>query len=251
MTRLCKLFVASLVAAPLLASAAVPGTINFSARIADNGRPVSGAQSFTFKLWTVATGGTAGTDDVWTEGPRSITVNDGVVATALGDVANGGIALPSFTGVDLFLEVTMGSTVFPRVKLQTVPYAMLAESVVRLGAKSSGTAGNVSLPTPFTQVQVASMSVTFPSAGFAFILFEAEPFGCGSTNGNFNVTVDGTQQRSGWYESGSTSYPHPITKTFVMSVAAGTHTIAGNISAGVACSVWWPEISVLFVPNSL
>lgn len=128
MTRkLQKLTLASLFLAPALALAAVPGTVAFSARIADGGRPVTGSQSFTFKLWTVETGGTAGVEDVWTEGPRGITVSDGVVSTALGDPANGAPALaPFFTGADLFLEVTMGSTVFPRFKIQSVPYAMRA-----------------------------------------------------------------------------------------------------------------------------
>ncbi len=128
MMRLGKLLLASLLLSPVLALAAVPSTVAFSARVADNGSPVTGSQSFTFVLWNDPTAGTA----VWTEGPRSITVNDGVVATSLGDVANGGVALPAFNGsTPLWLEVTMGTTVFaPRMAIQTVPYAFSVGSIL-------------------------------------------------------------------------------------------------------------------------
>ena len=127
---------ASFLLSPVLALAAVPPTIGFSARIADNGRPVTGTQSFTFRLWNDPTASDTATNLVWTEGPRDIAVNDGVVATALGDTTTTppGTALPAFTGAPLYLEVTMGTTspFSPRLAIQSVPYAMrasVAESV--------------------------------------------------------------------------------------------------------------------------
>lgn len=261
-SRLLKLLVASLLVAPLLAVAAVPATVNFSARIADAGRPVAGLRSFTFTLWTVETGGTAGVDDVWLEGPRDITVTDGVVSTALGDPANGAPALaPLFTGTDLFLEVTMGTTTFPRIKLQSVPYAMraaLADSVpwagvtgapARPAAKSAF--GGFRSITANTWTTVATNSVTFPSAGYAFVIFETEPYQCGMTNGMHAVDYDGAEVRSGYYESATTGYPHPITRSFVIAVSAGGHTLSGRVWASVGCGTYNSELSVIFVPNTL
>lgn len=124
-SKMLRLFVASVLLTPVLALAAVPATVAFSARIADSGKPVTGTQSFTFVLWNDPTAGTA----VWTEGPRNIPVNDGVVATALGDTTTTppGTALPTFTGAPLWLEVTMGTTTFsPRIAIQSVPYALVA-----------------------------------------------------------------------------------------------------------------------------
>jgi hypothetical protein len=133
-----KIIVAAVLLSPVLALAAVPSTVGFAARVADNGQPVTGTKSFTFKLWNVSTGGTEGTDDIWIEGPRNIAVNDGVVATVLGDVANGGTALPAFNNtLPLWLEVTMGSTTFsPRIALQSVPYAFRAAVADSIGCQT-------------------------------------------------------------------------------------------------------------------
>ncbi len=125
MTRIMsKLAVATLLLSPVLALAAVPSTVAFSARIADGGAPVTGTQSFTFKLFDALEAG----NEIWSE-PKDLIVNDGVATTSLGDTT----ALPAFTGAALFLEVTMGGSTFaPRLAIQSVPYALraaLAESM--------------------------------------------------------------------------------------------------------------------------
>lgn len=147
-SKLLKLIAASLLLSPLLALAAVPSTLGFSARIADNGRPVTGTHQFVFKLWTVATGGTEGTDDPWIEpatGTASLAVADGVVTATLGDVANGGVALTPFNGTPLWLEVTMDGQPFaPRIAIQSVPYA--------LRAAAADTADSMNVPLSCTDV---------------------------------------------------------------------------------------------------
>jgi hypothetical protein len=130
------LLAALLVLAPMAASAAVPATISFTGRVADSGAPVTGSHSLTFTLWDVDTGGTPGTNDLWTE-TKSVTVQDGVLAVSLGD----SIALPPglFNGSPLYLEVAVGTNVMsPRMAIQSVPYAIKAGA-----ADSAAVAGDV------------------------------------------------------------------------------------------------------------
>lgn len=267
MTRLLKLFVASLVAAPLLASAAVPGTINFSARIADNGRPVTGSQAFTFTLWTVETGGDPAVDVAWTEGPRNITVTDGVVATALGDVANGGTALPAFTGTDLFLEVTMGSATFPRLKLHSVPYALragVADSVPWSGvtgapALPGAASGGVTSTGAFgnTDTLLASATVTFPAAGWAFVMSQASTAQNSTTPNQIlfcSLREDGTLFKDMWWEAYKNDgfYGNWQSGAVVKAVTAGAHTYQFycRTNAGSAFATMG-QIHVLYFPTSL
>lgn len=250
-----RLTVASLLLSPALALAAVPGTISFSARIADNGRPVTGTQGFVFRLWNDPTASDTAANLVWQEpatGTKDVVVTDGVATAALGDT----VALPAFTGAPLYLEVSMGATTFsPRVPIQAVPYAFRAGTVDAVAAKSSGDGGAVSVTSTTAYTEVSTLAVTFPGAGFAHVQFEAEPYLCGPINNNFRVTFDGTTVRAGWFEThgtaSGTTYPHPMSRTFVLPVTAGAHTIAAAVQPGAACTIWHPEISVVFTPNSL
>ncbi len=110
---------------PSAALAAVPPTLAFSARIGDNGRPVTGDHTVTFAVWNcdgsdpltcVDT-----TNRLWME-TQTLAVNDGVLSAALGaDVTN---PLPAFTGVPLWIEVTFDGTVFnPRMPIHSAPFA--------------------------------------------------------------------------------------------------------------------------------
>jgi len=119
MKTLLRLLVALSLAAPLHADA-VPSTLSFSARIQDNGRPVTGAHAFVFTLWDGADPSTA--VKLWEE-EKSLPVADGVVTSALGDV----VAISSsvvFNGLAVFLQVTMDGTAFPVVEIRSVPYAI-------------------------------------------------------------------------------------------------------------------------------
>jgi hypothetical protein len=103
------------------ADAAINNQINFQGKITNpNGTNVTnGSYNFTFSIYTVATLGAP----VWTE-TKSITVNDGIFQTALGDTT----ALPGsvdFNGSSLFLGVQVNADpeMTPRVRLTAAPYA--------------------------------------------------------------------------------------------------------------------------------
>jgi hypothetical protein len=123
-----RLLVALFALTPALALGAVPTTVGFTARIADNGHPVVGTHSVTFKLFDAATEGNL----VWEE-TKDVAVNDGVATAALGDIT----ALDSsvFDGTQRFLEVTFGGAVMsPRIAIHSVPYAVRAGVADRLAA---------------------------------------------------------------------------------------------------------------------
>lgn len=134
-----KAWIASLLALllslPVAAAAAVPQTLNFSARIADNGRPVTGSHTVKFAFWDCD-----GSDPLtcvdpanvlWSE-TQTLTVSDGVVSAVLGADTTTPNPLPIgiFNGAPLFLEVTFDGTAFsPRMTLHSVPYALSTGSV--------------------------------------------------------------------------------------------------------------------------
>ncbi len=132
MRIMSKLALAALLLCPVLALAAVPATVAFTARIADGGAPVTGTHSFTFTLYDADTAG----NNVWTE-TMDLAVSDGVVATALGATT----ALPAFTGSALFLEVAMdGAAPFsPRLAIHSVPYALHAAEADHATSADSAT----------------------------------------------------------------------------------------------------------------
>jgi hypothetical protein len=114
------------------AHAAVPATISFTARLADDksGAAVTGTHHFKFELFDAETAGTS----VWTEG-RDIDIEDGLLFTDLGS------SLPFtatvFDGRKLFLEVTLDDAVMdPRIALESVPYAV--RSAVASDAETLG-----------------------------------------------------------------------------------------------------------------
>jgi hypothetical protein len=124
MTTRTRLLLALTLLLPTLAAAQVPlrNTLAFSARIADAGQPIVGSHAFVFTFFDAETAGTP----VWTEA-QTLTVNDGVVAAALG--ADGANLFPAnlFDGSDRWLEVSMDANVFAgRMAVRAAPYAMRA-----------------------------------------------------------------------------------------------------------------------------
>jgi hypothetical protein len=103
------------------ASADVPATIAFTARISDSGNVAQGAYAFRFRLFGEAQGGSP----VWQEGQITLTVNQGVLAHDLGSEA---ALTPDILGRGpLFLELEVNGVVMaPRIALRSVPYAMQA-----------------------------------------------------------------------------------------------------------------------------
>lgn len=115
---------------PLSAAAAVPGTLAFTARIADNGRPVTGSHTVKFTIWD-CDGSNPGTcvdptNVLWAE-TQPLTVTDGVLSAVLGADAANLLPLGIFNGAPMFVEVTFDGTAFtPRMPVHSVPYAFHA-----------------------------------------------------------------------------------------------------------------------------
>jgi hypothetical protein len=99
------------------AAASISPVINYQGKLFEDGSPAEGTRSMTFRLWTDASDGT----EVWAEGPKSVTVWNGVFTTVLGDT----VALDA-NDFDqaLWLEVDVGGTTLPRQRLMGAPYAL-------------------------------------------------------------------------------------------------------------------------------
>lgn len=121
MTRSALLL--ALLAFPGPARAAVPAEVNFQGRISAPGthNPTSGATaSLTFRLYDASSGGTL----VWSEGPRTLTVDNGAFEARLGEVTP--LAAADFAE-PRWLEVEAdGETLSPRQPLSASPTALRA-----------------------------------------------------------------------------------------------------------------------------
>ena len=131
---------------PQTASAANPTTINFQGKVVNaNGTNVTdGTYSFTFKLYSVASGGTA----IWGETQTTVSVLSGVFQVNLGSTCSLFITQTcstfSNTAIDfnanpaLYLGITFNGDaageMTPRPQLQSVPYAFNADKVGGLTA---------------------------------------------------------------------------------------------------------------------
>ncbi len=109
---------------------AVPPYLSEQGRLFDDmGVPVDATVSVTFSIYSVSTGGSA----IWTE-TQSIAVDDGYFSAVLGDVSNGGTAIPApvFNGSTRYLGVKIGADpeMTPRQTVVSVPYALVARRVV-------------------------------------------------------------------------------------------------------------------------
>ncbi len=125
---------------PEMPPAGISPLITYQGRLTENGVPVTGVRQMTFRFCGADSGTTCAT--VWTEGPKSVTVTNGLFTTMLGDT----VPLPvrSFP-YGITLEVQVSSQVLPRQTLGGAPYAMAL-------APGSGIYGMVPEPTPLLNI---------------------------------------------------------------------------------------------------
>ena len=99
-------------------NAQIPQTINWQGIIQDaNGNNLDGNYNITVKLFDVGTGGTA----VWTETQNTMAITDGMANIVLGSLTELDISFDR----QYWLEITVGGGIpMPRIKLQSVPYAL-------------------------------------------------------------------------------------------------------------------------------
>src|SRR5262245_28423108 len=158
---------------------AVPQLVTFNGRLTTMSGPVTGSVNLTFKLYDVATGGTA----VWTEVRNGVGASNGLVFVDLGQVTTLDSAL--FTGPRMFLEVTVGTEVLsPRLAINSVPYAMHTENSDTLGGtitaadvitSAAGTGGVNATKTG--NMLAVSLTTTGCTAGQAF-KYNGTAFAC-------------------------------------------------------------------------
>ena len=146
----------------------------------DGGNPANGNYQMTFRLFSVAGGGTA----LATVGPVSVSVSNGLFTVNL-DFGN------VWTGDDRYLEIQVGSTTLsPRVKINPTPYAAFAfRPWITSGADIYYTAGNVGIGTgsPLARLHVAT------SAGGRAI------YGLHTATSGYNYGVYGQSDSYGGY----------------------------------------------------
>jgi hypothetical protein len=192
MTTLVRILIcAVLVLAATEARAAVPGRVNFTARLVDGTTAAQGQLQLTLQLYRAATGGSS----IWTE-THTVTATDGLVALTLGDQT--ALDANIVDGSALHLELIVDGTVLsPRLPLGSVPYAMLAERAQ--AADKLGTLGPDDVQRRILGTCAPGSSVRSIDASGAVT---CEPdddttytFGNGLTVSGTDVSVDATIQR--------------------------------------------------------
>lgn len=92
--------------------------IGYQGRLMEDGAPVTGVKSMTFKLYNAATSGTL----IWSE-TKNVGVSNGMFNTMLGDTTPFSEAIRGNMTQNLWLEVVVAGTVLPRQRLMGAPFA--------------------------------------------------------------------------------------------------------------------------------
>lgn len=92
--------------------------IGYQGRLLEDGAPVTGVKSMTFKLYNAATSGT----QIWSEA-KNVGVSNGMFNTMLGDTNPFTEAIRANMTQNLWLEVIVAGTTLPRQRLMGSPFA--------------------------------------------------------------------------------------------------------------------------------
>ncbi len=119
------------------AGAQVPNKIGYQGRLLKaDGSPEAGQHSLSFKIFDLASGGSA----LWTE-DQTVSLSDGYYAVQLGSVT--ALSPAVFSGGDRYLELAVdGTALSPRQAIDSVPFALLANTSTNL---SGGTVNATSV----------------------------------------------------------------------------------------------------------
>lgn len=165
----------------IFAAAAVPTTINYQGYLKNSdGTPVATSVSVSFRLYTVANGGSA----IWTETQPTVTPSNGIYQVTLGSVTPLALAFDS----QYYLGVTVGADpeMTPRLPLTSVPYARKAASV-DAGTQTllTGATTNVGLIVKGVDSQSADLQQWQNSSGTA--VAKLSPAGTLTISGALNL----------------------------------------------------------------
>ncbi|OGC11853.1 hypothetical protein A3K48_05120 [candidate division WOR-1 bacterium RIFOXYA12_FULL_52_29] len=147
-------------AAPALA---VPSYLNYQGVLRDDqGRLVTGTKELTFKLYDVATAGTA----LWTMASPEVVVSNGLYNVQLGP-----LGYTELASGRRWLEITIGTeTLSPRLEILSVAYAVTAgqaESATTLGGYSPAATGSGSFIPVTTSGKLDASVIPVSSGGNA------------------------------------------------------------------------------------
>lgn len=142
------------------AYSAIPQKINFQGRLTDaSGNPLTGSYPILFSIWDAGTAGA----QLWSE-TQTVAVSTGIYTVALGDAT--AISTSIFSGTDRWLQIKVGAdaAMTPRLKLQSVAYAMVAESANTAASLSAASGFGVAVSTNLVIGAGTGMS-TFTATG--------------------------------------------------------------------------------------
>jgi hypothetical protein len=139
--------------------AQIPRTLSYQGVLTDAaGKPrPNPSYQFTFRLYDVATGGTA----LWTE-QKTLSVNNGLFATALGDQVAFGAAVKFDRQYWLGIQVGNEPELSPRIALTSVGYSMNAVRADTADIALLGTARIISAE----ELELGGPTSTFPTLRF-------------------------------------------------------------------------------------
>lgn len=107
----------------------VPSSVSYQGKLTDSSGAIvpDGTYSTEFKLYDAESGGAM----LWDSKPMSVSVTDGIFTVALQAIYTETLSTSS-----VWLETTVATTVLPRVKLQSVPFAIRSDDLVVPFSKS-------------------------------------------------------------------------------------------------------------------
>lgn len=150
--------------------------ITYQGRLTEYGAPVTGVREMTFRLCAAQSETTCAT--IWSEGPKPVTVTNGLFTTMLGDT----VSLPTNSfAYQPMLEVQVGSQVLPRQVLSGAPYAMTL-------APKASVFGMVSEPDYLLYLYNFS-GRALSAAGFGTAVY---------ANSQISRAIDATSSSEGW-----------------------------------------------------
>lgn len=171
--------------------AAVPSTMSYQGILKNSsGNHISGTFSMQFKIYGASTGGTA----LWTETQSSVEASYGKFSVELGSVTPLNLAFDQ----EYWLSVKVGTDdeMMPRIKLTSVGYAYMAQSVVD----------------GFSQTQHDALShkniegVRENTALIAKTNFKLDAYALSSANSMGDMVVDTFTDNSGIHAASSSDY---------------------------------------------
>jgi len=130
-----------LIARQASADAPVGTAFTYQGQLKESGTAAEGSFSMTFRLFDVATGGTA----LGEQAVNPVVVTEGLFTVLLN--GNGELSADAFNGAERWLEIQVeGATLVPRQPITAAPYALFSTAPwVTSGSDISYTAGNVGI----------------------------------------------------------------------------------------------------------